>query len=501
MKLQILHLDPHDDNISTRDKLAWAKADRVLLVWPSSGEILQRRLDLVLIHREAARRGLVLGLLSYDPQVRDNARGLGIPVFDSLDDLPEERWERYRSPQRYQPSERAATAPDRRKEPPSRPSRGPQRPWVRYPAIALAVLALLSLAWALIPRATLFIEPTSRQRSGTFSFSLRSPPSNEPSGGKNLPSREIDAGVTVSERIEASGRTKVPSEHARGILLFTNLTGDPVDIPEGASTRSLGEASVRAVTLRAMTLPAGEGTQGQVEAMAAEPGEAGNLPPETIRAVDGTLGLAVSVANPAPFEGGASAFEPTVTEGDLERLREAAVSSALEQGLADLEEAVGPAWELVEGSLRLEEVLAEEYEAEAGELAASVGLTMTARIRALAFSREDLVQAIERQLATDEANGQVWRPIPDSVELKEFRTTTGQSEAHLIDAQVTWRAYRPPDGMEVRSAAAGLEPEEVAALASAFDLQSIRPELWPSWSPRLPFLPSQISLRYIWEGR
>ncbi|MCJ7708643.1 MAG: hypothetical protein MUO38_13640, partial [Anaerolineales bacterium] len=94
MKVQIIHLDPQDDRISVSDKLGWVQAPRVLLVWPSHGRLLSQRLDLVLLQRRARRVGAHLGLVTHDPEVRDHAQSLGIPVFDSPDNLPEEGWRR-----------------------------------------------------------------------------------------------------------------------------------------------------------------------------------------------------------------------------------------------------------------------------------------------------------------------------------------------------------------------------------------------------------------------
>jgi hypothetical protein len=72
MKTQVLQLDPHDDIISTRDKLGWKQTGRILLVWPRKGHVLTRRLDLVLLARHTASLGAQLALITRDPQVRDN---------------------------------------------------------------------------------------------------------------------------------------------------------------------------------------------------------------------------------------------------------------------------------------------------------------------------------------------------------------------------------------------------------------------------------------------
>ena len=57
MKTQVIHLDPHDDLISIRDRMAWAKTPRILLVWPKRGRVGVRPLDLTLLRRHAEKTG------------------------------------------------------------------------------------------------------------------------------------------------------------------------------------------------------------------------------------------------------------------------------------------------------------------------------------------------------------------------------------------------------------------------------------------------------------
>ncbi len=126
MKVQLLYLDPHDDHVSVRDKLGWVKAPRLLIVWPRHGRVLTRRLDLRLVQRQAARRGSQLGLVSFDPDVRDHAAELGIPVFNSADALPESVWRA----QAAVPDSYERRAPDRQRleRPARRPAASPSSP-------------------------------------------------------------------------------------------------------------------------------------------------------------------------------------------------------------------------------------------------------------------------------------------------------------------------------------------------------------------------------------
>ena len=92
MKTYIINLDPHDDIISARDKMGWAKAERILLVWPERVRLLDRRLDLVLLQRHSAALGAQLGVISRDTEVRYHAPRLGILVFKDLRQAQRSNW-------------------------------------------------------------------------------------------------------------------------------------------------------------------------------------------------------------------------------------------------------------------------------------------------------------------------------------------------------------------------------------------------------------------------
>ena len=108
MKTYILRLEPHDDLVSTRDKMGWAKDSRILLVWPEKGRLLNRRLDLILLQRHSRELGSQLALVTRDPEVHYFAPRLGIPVFRSLNKAQGQHW---RVPRRFRRFQELAEAP------------------------------------------------------------------------------------------------------------------------------------------------------------------------------------------------------------------------------------------------------------------------------------------------------------------------------------------------------------------------------------------------------
>ena len=64
MKTQIITLESHDDLISVRDRLSWAKTPRILLVWPKYEKVTLRQVDLKVLQRHASSLGAQLGLVT-----------------------------------------------------------------------------------------------------------------------------------------------------------------------------------------------------------------------------------------------------------------------------------------------------------------------------------------------------------------------------------------------------------------------------------------------------
>ena len=184
MKTYILQLEAHDDIISTRDKLGWAKSGRILLVWPERGRVLHRRLDLELLKRHSQMVGAQLALVTKDPDVRYYAVRLGIPVFKSLRKAQSDRW---RLPRRFRNLEADNNKKSliERREPgstdPSRPggkiplspaAPAPKlNPLTRLVFFTLGVAALLSIAATLIPSAQVVLIPKSEAQTTTIEVS------------------------------------------------------------------------------------------------------------------------------------------------------------------------------------------------------------------------------------------------------------------------------------------------------------------------------------------
>ena len=94
---ELVQIEADEDATSVRDRLSFIRGRHVLLVWPEEGTALIRKLDLVLIQREAMRRAIRLALVTHDPQVIKHSKELNISTFETIGASERGRWKRGRS--------------------------------------------------------------------------------------------------------------------------------------------------------------------------------------------------------------------------------------------------------------------------------------------------------------------------------------------------------------------------------------------------------------------
>ncbi len=178
MKTQVIQLEPHDDIISARDKMGWGQTQRVVLVWPHRSQILTRQLDIQLLHRHSRQLGVQIALVSRNPDVRFFAHELGIPVFSTVHKAQTQRWRKVRRGRERVTPLPAADPADNGNEPVlerlndlKARARPPTPGWLRRPYIrlgifAVGVLAILAIAFVLVPSARINLSPDIEDSNG-----------------------------------------------------------------------------------------------------------------------------------------------------------------------------------------------------------------------------------------------------------------------------------------------------------------------------------------------
>jgi hypothetical protein len=168
---ELIQLEITDDATTVRDRLSFLRGQQVLLVWPENGTTLRRKLDLVLIQREAARLAIRLALVTHDPDVVRHALELEVSVFETIGSAERGKWRRGRSKvftTRFQrprdepePEQLMSIASRVRVEEPPGVRRA--RAVTRLIILATLLAVLAGIGYVMLPSATVVIVPARAQ--------------------------------------------------------------------------------------------------------------------------------------------------------------------------------------------------------------------------------------------------------------------------------------------------------------------------------------------------
>jgi hypothetical protein len=408
-KIQTLQLEAYDDVTSIRDRLQYVEQPRVLLIFPSNVKILRRKLDLLLIQREAARRNLQLALLCTDPDVAANAASLNLSCFFSLRQARSHPWKNARSKIFLDRSSRPATSLRSPYElmhrvsrlKPDLTTRQRRMQFLARIGIGLVVVVvMLGTIGAVIPSATVRLTPAYDAIQEPITITADSTASEIDPRNAIIPAQVIRILVQGdSVTIESSGRREGADSLARGRVILTNETNNPLFIPAGTIVSTATAPPARFQITADVPLAAQVGSTGESEivALADTGGLIGNVPANAITRVEGELETLVSVRNPNPTFGGGLVEEAIVTADDHERLRTLARLALQQAGRNQLLLQLPTEDKfLVPDSVKVVEERPEwfTFSAQIGDAAPSVSLDMRGVVEAVVV---DQLQA--RQLA------------------------------------------------------------------------------------------------------
>ncbi len=505
MKTQILHLEPHDDVISARDKMGWGQTPRILLVLPDSRRILERRLDLTLLQRHSQAQRAQLALVTSDPEVKFNARELGIPTFRNIEDAQTRRWRRMRRARRRPALTRSmdqnglAGTRQRRRElkaemHPRRES-WEERPAVRLLSFALGAMAVFVLAGVLAPSAEMALP--AEVDTQTITFTAESSLNITEFGITGaLPAHELKLEVEGRDTLPTTGSRTVPGDAATGTIQLTNLTDQALTVPAGTVVLTLDEPIIRFETTRAARIAAGSGQQTNVTVRALTRGEVGNVPAGRLQAMEGALGLSVSVANPSPMRGGTDFVGPAASMSDRRQLHERLVDALQHTAAEEFRALLGPGDMMLTGTPRLESILEEVYEPGADAPADRLSLLLRLEFSSLVVRGPDLEQLAGALLDANLPPG--FAAQPGTIKLAHVTAPIliGADTARW-QVQAERQVVARISSGEAVYLSLGLPAEKAVERLESILPLSGPPEItvWPAWWPRLPVLPFRISIR------
>lgn len=508
-RIQRIQLEPYDDVVSIKDRLQFVKTNRILLVLPNKGNVLQRKLDLVLVQREAARQGLRLALVTTDPTVAEHARELNISAFYTVEQARTSRWSRPRNkvfvdradrpaqmdPFEFEDLQRRAT---RLKSAPSRFQWTLNR-LTSGLIFGAAVIAFLFVLFATIPSASVTITPASDQISASI------PMIADPDIQRPLPeiltvpaeNRRLIQDATVE--IATTGRRNAENSLAEGVVSFTNNTGLATLIPSGTVIQTATSPAIQFETLDDVALAARQGATADVSIRALESssGVQGNVGSDAITVVPGSLAESVSVTNFNPTYGGGVTETAFATQADQDRLlnlvRQQLLQNARDFLRLSLDE--GSSY-LVNDSISIAEERTLIYSAEVNEPADNISLTMqgvvevtiidlnAARIIADVVIKKDYIP-----------NGRV--PVDGTITYRRGDVIEFLPDGRIaFQMRVEGESIVDIDPQSVRELIAGSSARDAQAKMEETYLLDPRhpPEIdtFPGFINRLPFFPARI---------
>ena len=500
MKTQIIQLEPHDDTISVKDKMGWSQTGRVVLVWPARGRLLDRRLDLVLLLRHSQSLGVQIALVNTDPEVRFQANLLGISVYKSVRKAQKSRWRR---PLRNkipttlgekEGQDRISKVHEILTDPLHRKRETPVlSPPIRIGLFTLGVLAVLSIAAVLIPSADITLAPETRRQEITLKVQA-----NDSVEKINLtgifPIRMINTIVEGRGSIQTTGTVSIPTGFATGVAQFKNLTDQAVIIPAGTVV-STPDSAQRFTTQRDARVPAGPGKVIKIPIKALSPGSAANLPPGRINAIEGELGVFLTVENLESTRGGSLAQSPAPATIDRMQLKEQLISTLTQNALQEIQSSLDPEDILLNETPTLMNVLTESYYPPDLQPASQLELILRLEYEApyvSAADREAFAQAIlDANLPTG------FTPIPGTMTVEDLSSpqfTDGSTARWRM--QLRRDIQSEPSINQAISLALGLSPKNAAQRLEENLSLSSPPliETHPSWWPVMPFIPLRITI-------
>jgi len=494
MKTQIITLESHDDLISVRDRLSWAKTPRILLVVPKYEKVTLRQVDLKVLQRHATSLGAQLGLVTRTRHVREDAEALNIPVFESAGEAQRVEWPqspRKRLMRRF-PSASGKNLREKREQVQVKGEAWRAHPVTRVGMFSIGVLSVLVLVALFIPRAQVTLNPVSKIQSVVLPVMASSSIDSVFITG-SIPAHEKRIVVDGAQTVIVTGEGVIPQSKARGVAQFRNLTQQAVTIPAGTVIQTTD--NIRFVTTEEGVMGAGVGKKIELPIQAVEGGVAGNLGAETINAIEDRLGLSLSVTNPEPTTGGRELPSLQASDADRTRAKNLLMKILDDNARENLLDGINSGKMLFENTIAVSQILSEEYDPPAGAAGTKLTLTMQVEYSALYVSASDLTALAALAMNASLPSG--FFPASDAATIKPVTNPSLMEDGSL---HWTMRAERKIvqsfDSAYLTQLVLGHGVNEAQSNLNKNLPSASSPEikLSPSWWPWVPIVPFRISV-------
>lgn len=496
MKARILNLDPYDDLETVKEKMGWGNNSHLILAWPTQASLLIRKLDFVLLQRHAKRLGAQLAFVTRDPDVIFHAKKLSIPVFRSLRRAQRSAWLIPSPPETHglgDPNP-ARLEPLRRQLHRSYRVRPLDTPAFRIATFAIGVVAFLVLAAFVLPSAEIQLTPARETQTITLQVSASTDYNTFNLSGA-LPAHAMQVVVEGRDAIEVGGSIQIPENPATGEVVFTNLTSQAIALPTGTIVRTAGSDPVRFTTLEAGELAAQAGATASLPIQAINPGTGGNLPPNSLVALDSNLGLSVAVTNPEATSEGSERQSLAPSVQDYQRLRAQLVDTLAQNATERARIEMGENDMILSTPPEAVATLVETYSPSEISSASELSLYLQIEFSVLVVESDDLFGMAIAILDAGLAQGLL--PHNETLTLQHLnQPTTDENGTAYWDVTIQREVSSEIPKHSVSSVVAGTPRDKaIQHLNNQWSLAAPATILTrPGWWPWLPFLPQRIAV-------
>lgn len=406
--IEQLHLAPNDTITSIRVRLSQLRGKRVVLIWTPDCDNLKRRLDLVLIQREADRNAIQLAIVAHDPNLQAHAAELNISCFDSIEASQNQRWKRSRNkvflPRYHRP--RADLQPRELARVADKLGGRSENRWrmliVRAAVILLLCAVVGALVYVIAPGAVIRVQLRSERVTVEVEVTADRKAETVDRQRALIPAIRLRETIETSASIPSSGTQWLEGVPATGVATFTNLSDQPVDLPAGSTIGVSTGDPVLFETTASVVVPGGIGSSLDAAIVAAEGygGGIGNVAAGTINRVVGPLAESVTVVNLSPMTGGSDRSVKIVAAADKTRLLDIARLQLQSLAYDRMRAGLSEGQVIIIESLQIAEENKDwqDYSAVVGAATSELSLTMRAVVSALAVDEKLARQVVLAQL-------------------------------------------------------------------------------------------------------
>lgn len=505
-----IQLEAKEDIPSIRDRLSFIRGKRVLLIWPEEGTVLTRKLDLVLVQREARRRVIQLGLVTHDPLVVEHAEGLDISTFATIDEAENTKWKRGRTKKFLQRHHK----PEDELEPEDlmpvasrvRNQRKRLHPLV-YRLLQLSilfiVLAVIGITlYITMPRADIRLR-LNQELLEVDTIVVADPNALDIDVENGIiPATRVRVTVQTVQQVSTSGIQTAANARALGSVTLTNRSNAAIVVPIGTRLATSTSRQITFETTSEVFVPAND-SQSNVPIIAIEDyaGAIGNVTASAINTVVSPIGNDLSVINTVPTSGGVDQIHHIVIPEDMElalnnarQYLQATAYSEMDVSLSDTQIIVIETINIPDEELRNDWLT---FSHSMGDVTDTLTLNWRAIVEALVIDDRFAQQVVFARLSLHRPPDMLLNPesflyrrgpmIETDAEGRTSLQVFGEGIAsaqvnnYQLQADLTGRSLE--DAQRVIAATVDITPGSQPQI-----------EIWPEFFGQMPFLPVRINI-------